>query len=113
MGEKINFNIIIIITLLLIIIILLSGVKICNIPYNKSTSDPRYIDTKYKYISEPFGTDTPIDPNVVQIGNLSKTLLERALTQSVDQEKQNKKIGELVTQVSFLENKIKTLDQML
>ncbi len=112
MAEKINFNIIIIITLLLVIIILLSGIKICNVPYNMATSNERYIDTRYKYISEPFAIPT-VEPTIAKVGDLSKSLLERALSQSVEQEKQNKKIGELVTQVSFLENKIKSLDKMI
>jgi hypothetical protein len=112
MAEKINFNIIIIITLLLVIIILLSGIKICKVPYNMATSHGRYIDTRYKYVSEPFTSPT-LDPTIAKVGDLSKSLLERSLSQSVDQEKQNKKIGELVTQVSFLENKIKYLDKMI
>ena len=90
------------------IIILLSGIKVCKIPYDKASSNGRYIDTRYKYISEPF-IDTPADPLI----NLSKDMIEIAYTQSVDQEKQNKRIGELKDQISILENKIKVLDQII
>jgi hypothetical protein len=111
MTEKNSIYIILIIVLLLGIIILLSGVKICKIPYDKASLNGRYIDTRYKYISEPFIADplSKVDPLIES----SIDMIEIAYTQSVDQEKQNKKIGELKDQISILENKIKVLDQII
>ena len=111
MSTQIDFNIILVITLLLIVIILLSGVKICKIPLNlnKALND-RFIDTRYNYISEPF--DIVTDPMVYQVGDIAVDSINQTLTQTVDQEKQNKQINGLMDQISNLENKIKVLDQI-
>ncbi len=113
MSTQIDFNIILVITLLLIVIILLSGVKICKIPLNlnlnKALND-RFIDTRYNYISEPFDIST--DPMVYDVGDFAFNSINQTLTQTVDQEKQNRQINGLMDQISNLENKIKVLDQI-
>ena len=111
MANKIDFNIILVITLLLIVIIFLSGIKICRIPFNK-LMDSRFIDTKYSYVSEHFVTQPTLDPILSKLGDIGKDSIGNVLTQTIDQQKQNRQINILMNQVSSLENKMNVLNQM-
>ena len=114
--TTVNLNMILIITFLLIIIIILSSVKICNNPVKSKiiSMDNRFMDQRYSYISEPFETlqiATP-NPSIKKFGDLADVNFNKKLTQTIDQEKQNKNIKELEELINTLENKIKVLNQI-
>jgi hypothetical protein len=117
MANQINFNIILVIVLLLIIIILLSSIKICRMPLSK-LMDSRFIDTRYKYISEPFQSNTIIsnptkDLVLDGLNKIAQNSVNLNLTQTIDQEKQNRQINLLKNQISELENKMNVINQMM
>jgi hypothetical protein len=115
--TTINLNTVWVITLLLLVIIILSGIKVCdntNTPRNNTNikNDPRFIDTNYNYISEPFEETPTPDPIIKQFGDLAQGRIDKTLQQTIDQEKKNLQIHNLKDQVESLESKITVLQQM-
>jgi hypothetical protein len=90
--------IILFLALILLITIAVSGIKICNI--NKAL-ESRFIDRRYKYISEPFEVQmlTEVNDNYIS-SNLSKIAIEK---------EENKKIKELKGSIEMMEKKLRNL----
>ncbi len=113
MATVINLNTIMIMSLVVLFIIILSGIKICKVPSN-SNQNSKFIDTKYKYVSEPFGDQdqaTTLDYSK-EIGSLANQKFKMTATQITEQLKQNNQINFLTKQIEALENKINVLQQM-
>jgi hypothetical protein len=95
--------IILFLAIILLITIAVSGIKICNI--NKAL-ESRFIDRRYKYISEPFDAKSLINDITTDVNdnyissNLSKIAIEK---------KENKKINELKNSIEMMELKLRNL----
>ena len=92
-----------IISLLLLLIILLSGIKVCNVPRMLET---KFIDRKYKYISEPFAVE-PSDLN--KILKVNDEYIASNLSKIATENLENKKINDLKNKISLLEMKMRKL----
>ena len=92
-----------IISLLLLLIILLSGIKVCNVP---KMIESKFIDRKYKYISEPFVVE-PTELN--KILRVNDEYVASNLSKIANENIENKKINDLKNKISLLEMKMRKL----
>jgi len=93
-----------VLSLLLLLIILISGIKICKLDsplYN------RFIDRRYKYISEPF--DIIPSDNAKKILNVSNNYISSNLQKMTNEKRENKKINKLSDNINMMELKMKYL----
>jgi hypothetical protein len=92
-----------IISLLLLLIILLSGIKMCNF----KKLDNRFIDRRYRYISEPF--NNKISNNARKILKVSDDYMSSNLKKMINEKIEDKKIKDLLKNTNILESKMKYL----
>jgi hypothetical protein len=92
-----------VISLLLLLIILLSGIKVCNF----SKLDNRFIDRRYKYISEPFKDE--ISEDALKLLKVSDDYMSSNLKKMINEKIEDKKIKNLLKNTNILESKMKYL----
>ncbi len=93
-----------VLSLLLLLIILISGIKVCKLDkplYN------RFIDRRYKYISEPF--DITPSNNAKKILSVSDDHISSNLKKMINEKTENKKINKLSNNINMMELKMKYL----
>ena len=98
-----DLKIIWIISLLLLLIILLSGIKVCNL----SKLNNRFIDRRYKYISEPF--NNTISDDALKLLKVSDDYMSSNLKKMINEKIEDKKIKDLSKNTKILESKMKYL----
>ena len=98
-----DLKIIWVISLLLLLIILLSGIKVCNLSISKHN---RFIDRRYKYISEPFNT---ISDDALELLKVSDDYMSSNLQKMINEKIEDKKIKDLSKNTKILESKMKYL----
>lgn len=99
---QVNLNTLVVIALLFLVIIVLSSVKLCNIPANKSKQTK---DELYKEAFEDAG-----DPNIFQ--ELVRDNIYKTISQQDDQLEQDRQIDFLENEVKKMENKLATIQKM-
>jgi hypothetical protein len=100
-----DLKIIWVIALLLLLIILLSGIKVCNL--SKSNLNNRFIDRRYKYISEPF--NNTISDDALKLLKVSDDYMSSNLQKMINEKIEDKKIKDLSKNTKILESKMKYL----
>jgi hypothetical protein len=99
-----DLKIIWVISLLLLLIILLSGIKVCNLSISKLNN--RFIDRRYKYISEPFNT---ISDDALKLLKVSDDYMSSNLQKMINEKIEDKQIKNLSKNTKILESKMKYL----